>query len=648
MPSRPATHHLRLANPNLGFSLSIFLRFQQRTVDRLFRHFLHFVFPHSMALIGLVPLMVLFVTLSAGCSALGPSTAATPTAALAEPGVAVAPASGFEVTAKLPSLAGTPDGQFLVLDSRGSRLSRLRETGVDTIDLRLPDDSDWVFASDLWVQDDRVYLMATQTDAVYFVSLHALQVAWSSHAPPVPAIAVSLLQPNAPQWHVVQQHFLRTGLWLPGQTRAALLARAKSLAQAGWPVRMKNGTDSALRYAVHQGAHGELCIQLQAISASQTSVLCRSLPAGWQVGAVYPIALRAPDTAAPPVACAGAPLPHDAQWLWIAVDLVGESTRSIETRTLLMRAAVTADQLACFDANGHMADAPSSARLQRIYALVGAQPYTLKNPAPLRWQAAAVPLAPNFWPDPLVNVRPQFSFASMPSAVSEEELNRALGYAQLRWQLPNDAAARARYTDWSNAGFFNRCFPEIADCAKPLAPRYLASGLVQKTYVGVPYGWGVADTPERFLERIALGDYPGDIHTNQTILTSVAGADCSGFLGVVWRLPQRVATTCRGGLDPWTPKAGDGTCVGAYAKRVGREAAQQGDVLLTPGHVRWVVQGVESTLQAAGRGLYAEIVESSGFCAGTCHRLLPVRAMANYRLMRQIATDELPQAAPAL
>ena len=596
-------------------------------------------FSCSFRLIGRWPLqaIIFLAVFCAGCASLTDSRLASVPQSASAPSQKNIPYSaaqyGAELMAKLPSFAGTADGQLWVLDSRGERLMQWRATGVDQVDLWLPDGEDRVFASDLVVQDGHIYLMATQRDAVYFVPQSELHALWQAGSIGLPQIRVRFLSPDDPRWQSVQQHFLRTGLWLNGQSRSALLARAQGLAADGWPVRLPSGLDGHLRYAVGPAAQGRLCVALAVGGLDGTSAVCAHLPAGWQVGAVYPLGLRAREG---PVSCSGQALAAEGNWLWMEVDLLGESAYAIETRTVLMRVAVDQQRLRCWDKRGHMTDSKSSAALQRVYALNGALPQTLVQHASNLWHVQTPDLVPDFWPAPLEigSSAPVFSFHSESAAAPDTVFDRAMQYTTQRWTLPNDQASLERYRQWSADGYFARCFPENAECGKPLAPRYLAVGRTGKTYTAVPYGWGANDSPDLFTQRIARGDYPGDIHTNQTILQSVAGADCSGLLGVVWQLPQRVTTTCRGGPDPWTPAPGDQSCIGAYAQRVDWQAAQLGDALLFPGHVRIVVRGVEPALQQAGRGMFVEIVESSGFCAGACHRLLPVRALGRYRVVR--------------
>lgn len=315
------------------------------------------------------------------------------------------------------------------------------------------------------------------------------------------------------------------------------------------------------------------------------------------------------------------------------VDLIGESHHSIESRTLLMRAALDDGQLHCWDTQGFSADAHTSASLMRLFALVGNTPTTLQAESDDQWYQHTVSLSTDFWPAPLEPLAPIRQTPADQTAM-QQMLERALPYAQQSWALPNDTEAAKRYQTWQKDGFFARCFPEVEACGKPLGPRYLAQGKVQNKYVGLPYGWGGNDTPDAYLQRIANGAYPGDIHTNNVIVKTIAGVDCSGFITNVWQLPRRVVTTCRGGPDAWTPKPGDLTCVGAFSSRVNWQSALTGDALLIPGHVRLVVQATEPALAQSGRGLFVEIVESSGFCAGACHRLLPAREAGRYRMMR--------------
>lgn len=556
-----------------------------------------------------------------------------------------------EYIAKLPSIAGSQDGHLWVLDARGERLMRVHDGQTDTVDLWLPDGSNFAYVNDLVAHDGWVYLEGTYKDAVYRVAIPNLLALWAKTESPAARIKLERLKITDPLLPLMRQHFLRSGLWLSGQSRQALLDRAKSLAQAGWPVHTDTQSLGSVRFDPQAAANGQLCMVLDPaqfnpnkstahipkalrktrnVQAKANSTACTNLPSGWQVGAIYPVGLR-------PIAssetCTANTLGPNAQWLWMEVDLMGESQHSIESRTLLMRAAVDNGKLQCWDTQGFSANAQSRASLMRLFALVGATPTTLLAESDARWYEHPVSLSQDFWPAPLQSAVIHSQAPTHPTAM-QEVLDRALPYAQQSWVLPADTEAEKRYETWQKEGFFARCFPEIEACGKPLGPRYLAQGKVQNSYVGLPYGWGGSDTPEAYLKRIASGAYPGDIHTNNVILKTIAGVDCSGFITNVWQLPQRVVTTCRGGPDAWTPKPGDNSCVGAFSSRVNWQSALAGDALLIPGHVRLVAQAIEPTLAQSGRGQFIEIIESSGFCAGACHRLLPAREAGRYRMMR--------------
>lgn len=552
-----------------------------------------------------------------------------------------------EYISKLPSIAGSVQGNFWLLDARGEQLMRLRGDTVDVADLWLPDGSNLVYASDLVVQDGWIYLAGTFRDEIYKVAEAELLTAWSRMPEGrIPDIRVQRLASADPRAREMRQHFLRSGLWLQGHSRHELFERARELSQEGWPVHVGEADTWSVRFSLSNAMHGRLCMELDvpasarggSLRAAGTSTACVRLPSGWQVGAIYPIGLRA---AKEPLRCEGLALSPKAQWLWMEVDLIGESAQSIETRTVLMRAAVDDARLRCWDRQGYAADVKSSASLMRVFALVGDEPRTLKIDSDLHWVQQTVRLSPDFWPRPLASFALSDAWQLAPQQ-QDALRERALPYAMQRWTLPQDDAAAKRYAKWQREGFFARCFPEIQSCGKPLAPRYLALGRVKDSYVGLPYGWGANDSPQSYVRRIAEGAYPGDINTNHVILKTIAGVDCSGFLTNVWQLPRRVVTTCRGGPDPWTPKPGDDGCVGAHASRVGWRRAQAGDVLLTPGHVRLIAQaGLQMDLAQAGRGFYMEIVESSGYCAGGCHRFLAIRDLGRYRTMRPTGKEVL-------
>jgi hypothetical protein len=544
-----------------------------------------------------------------------------------------------EYITKLPSIYGSKEGDLWVLDARGERLIRERDGKADVIDLWLPGGADYAYVSDLVVKDGWIYFAGTFEDAIYKVKISHLKMIWSQSSKKIKEKVYLMRIQNAdPMLRVVRQHFLRSGLWLAGQSRQALIDRAKNLSTDGWPVQTDPDKKWSVRYDPNASDNGQLCVMLDASAGSapsrtgghQQTTACTQLPMGWHVGAIYPLGIRSMPASEH---CGTRKLGAGAKWLWVEVDLVGESKHSIESRTLIMRVAVENGELRCWDTQGFMADTKSSSSLVRVFALVGNTPTTLISESNARWLPHQVTLTKSFWPDPLITYRAQTEPVINPIDI-KAMIGNALSYAQQSWTLPDNPAAHARYADWQKEGYFSRCFPEVESCAKPLGPRYLAQALVKKPYVGLPYGWGASDTPDSYVQRIAQGAYPGDIHTNNVITKEAAGVDCSGFITNVWRLPQRVVTTCRGGADAWTPKAGDTSCVGSFSSRVGLSTAQAGDALLIPGHVRLVVQNNEINLSKAGRGQYIEIIESSGFCAGACHRLLPIREAGRYRMMR--------------
>lgn len=560
-----------------------------------------------------------------------------------------APTEIPEAQAKLPSIAGDTDNTLWLLDARGERLIALPSevsgplsSPPQSIDLWRPGGHQFAYVSDLVIQNGWMYLNATFEDAVYKAPLAALKKL-AAQGQPHAAFELTRVDSTEPVLMDMQQHFLRSGLWLAGQERNALLDRAKRLSASGWPVSDQTATQGHVRFEPKASSQGQLCVnytptQTSNPTPSMASRLCQPMPTGWQVAAVYPIGLR---PMAQPFSCGNRRLSATAQWLWLEVDLVGESDHSIESHTLLLRAAFDQGQLACWDPTGHRVDAATSASLMRVFALVGKAPEmatTLLPQSAAQWLPSTVTMSNDFWPAPLsLIVLPKVTANTRQDATA-----RAWPYVLQKWTLPQDPTAQSRYSQWQKDGFFARCFPEAETCGKPLGPRYLAQALVNKTYTGLPYGWGGNDTPEDYLKRIAQGAYPGDIHTNNVISKDVAGVDCSGFITNVWQLPQRVVTTCHGGPDAWTPQAGDATCVGSFSSRVSWQSGQSGDALLIPGHVRLVAQATEPQLAEAGRGLFVEIIESSGYCAGACHRLLPAREAGRYRMMRPHPRTDTP------
>jgi hypothetical protein len=552
-----------------------------------------------------------------------------------------APTETPEAQAKLPSIAGDTDSTLWLLDARGERLIALPSgasgplsSTPQSIDLWRPGGQQFAYVSDLVIQNGWMYLNATFEDAVYKAPLAALKKL-ATQGQANAALELTQVDSSDPLRVDMQQHFLRSGLWLAGQERDALLDRAKRLSASGWPVSDGQVTQGHVRFEPKASSQGQLCINFTPPTPTPTptpiaSRLCQPMPTGWQVAAIYPVGLR-PMTQ--PFSCGQRRLSSAAQWLWLEVDLVGESAHSIESHTLLLRAAFDQGQLACWDPTGHRVDAATTASLMRVFALVGKAPEmatTLLPQSAAQWRPSAVIMSGDYWPAALSPV----DIPKVAANTNQDVTARAWPYALQKWTLPQDPTAQSRYSHWQKDGFFARCFPEAETCGKPLGPRYLAQALVDKTYTGLPYGWGGNDTPDAYLKRIAEGAYPGDIHTNNVISKDVAGVDCSGFITNVWQLPQRVVTTCHGGPDAWTPKAGDTTCVGAFSSRVNWQSGQSGDALLIPGHVRLVAQATEPQLAEAGRGLFVEIIESSGYCAGACHRLLPAREAGRYRMMR--------------
>ncbi|WP_160318219.1 hypothetical protein [Caloramator mitchellensis] len=72
----------------------------------------------------------------------------------------------------------------------------------------------------------------------------------------------------------------------------------------------------------------------------------------------------------------------------------------------------------------------------------------------------------------------------------------------------------------------------------------------KKTYVGIPYCWGgyisidLSDRKEvkNFTDAIKKGYFPGNILTEGVYKDKTAGLDCSGYIGAVFKLREKVST----------------------------------------------------------------------------------------------------------
>ena len=134
----------------------------------------------------------------------------------------------------------------------------------------------------------------------------------------------------------------------------------------------------------------------------------------------------------------------------------------------------------------------------------------------------------------------------------------------------------------------------------------------------MPYQWGGFDTPESFLEKIAVGKKAGDIADQAKRASGDAGVsaescgiDCSGFVSRCWNLKRPYSTRelhriCDP-LDSW-------------------EELRAGDILLNDKHVvlfvKWKVPGNELAAYEAGPfpvwrvsacGLDAAILKDHGY-----------------------------------
>ena len=67
--------------------------------------------------------------------------------------------------------------------------------------------------------------------------------------------------------------------------------------------------------------------------------------------------------------------------------------------------------------------------------------------------------------------------------------------------------------------------------------------------VGVAYKWGGNDNPKSFSAKVAAGKAAGDVYTAEkrrlggnAVSGEAAGVDCSGFIGLCWKLTTRYST----------------------------------------------------------------------------------------------------------
>jgi hypothetical protein len=113
---------------------------------------------------------------------------------------------------------------------------------------------------------------------------------------------------------------------------------------------------------------------------------------------------------------------------------------------------------------------------------------------------------------------------------------------------------------------------------------------------GMPYQWGGFDTPESFLQKIALGKKAGDTGDaakrklgDRGVSAESCGIDCSGMVSRCWGLPQ-----------PYSTRQLPKICVALQSW----DELRPGDILLNHQHVllfsKWAVVGKEILAYQAG------------------------------------------------
>jgi hypothetical protein len=174
------------------------------------------------------------------------------------------------------------------------------------------------------------------------------------------------------------------------------------------------------------------------------------------------------------------------------------------------------------------------------------------------------------------------------SVTRDEAVATAFGYTQMQW-MPTGKNVRHGH---DSAGIMvhtpDRTIASFGDRRGWWQPGVMATGM--------PYQWGGFDTPESFLQKIALGMKAGDVGDaakrrlgDAGVSAESCGIDCSGFVSRCWNLRRPYSTRELHQICDPLPSYAD---------------LRAGDILLNDRHVvlfvKWTVPEKEIAAYEAG------------------------------------------------